>query len=184
MEMTIDYLYKEYVRLSEVVEQLTHGSFEDFKLLGVLGAIAAWPPVATWLQSGSDLGLVFFTGFVVMMLIVAIIGTRDLMKQSLIEYYTQQLVSYEEEIRRRLDLGESTTFQVASMSLRWVDEVHSKIAYRFQVLFSLLLIVFPIAVLLSVPPRWYAVVYAAVAVVIYLIYLDARKSLRISHLRR
>ncbi len=38
-EQKIDYLYKEYVRLSEKSDELIKIIFDDFKLYGVVGAI-------------------------------------------------------------------------------------------------------------------------------------------------
>lgn len=45
-EQRLDYLYKEYVRLSEQAEEYIRSAFDDFKLMGVIGAtIALWKPI-------------------------------------------------------------------------------------------------------------------------------------------
>jgi Holliday junction resolvasome RuvABC ATP-dependent DNA helicase subunit len=40
-EQRLDYLYKEYVRLSQQAEEYIRSAFEDFKLMGVIGATIA-----------------------------------------------------------------------------------------------------------------------------------------------
>ena len=43
---TLDHLYKEYVRLSDRRDAILQSSWDDFKLLGAIGAFIVWPPLA------------------------------------------------------------------------------------------------------------------------------------------
>jgi hypothetical protein len=175
----LDYLYREYVRLSASVEKLAETSFQDFGLLASVGAVAAWPPLVGWLTNsgGPSTGLILFVGFSVILLIVAIIATRDLLKQSLILYLGKQLQSYEIELKGILDLKTSPIFSLALDLPEWTKTRHSRITRRFRVFFALVLIVFPFIVLALVDPYWYAGAYVAVAFSVLLVYASARSIL-------
>ncbi len=42
----MDYLYEEYTRLNEKVEEYIKHTYEDFKFLGVIGAVVIlWKPI-------------------------------------------------------------------------------------------------------------------------------------------
>lgn len=186
-DRSTEYLYKEYARLSTVLEQLMHGSFEDFKLLAVVGAVVSWPAFANILSAEVDVPrpVLMLAGFAVILLLVAIIGTRDILKQSLISYYAAQLVGYEQELRRQLELGDSSTFQLASGARDWFARYHGRITLRFQLLFVVLLVAFPAIVLTALPPRWsglpYALVYTVLAGLVYVVYISARMILIAMH---
>lgn len=49
-EQRLDYIYKEYVRLSEKSEEYIKSAFDDLKLMGVIGAtIALWKPIVDFI---------------------------------------------------------------------------------------------------------------------------------------
>lgn len=98
--LTFEYLYKEYVRLGDLCDSYSKSSFDDFKLLGAIGALLAWKPIADFTTASSSIVLL---GFTAVLFIVVIVGTRDLIKQSVISYYLTQIKLYEEEIRISLD---------------------------------------------------------------------------------
>jgi hypothetical protein len=86
-----DVLYKEYVRRAKYIESLMHGSFDDFKLFGIIGAILAWKPIVDSISAtagasgtGSASEAVLVSGFAAFAGVFYGIGARDLIKRSLI----------------------------------------------------------------------------------------------------
>lgn len=173
-----DYLYKEYVRLATSLEGFVRSSFEDFKLLGAIGVIAAWPPLADWLSEdgGPSRGLVLFGGFTVILLVVAIIATRDLLKQSIMEFHLLQMRDYERALKQALGV-EAPIFDFSDGWKRWHEQTHHPIAVYFAAYFLAVLIVFPTAVLLVLDAAWYALLYGVVFLVVVALYERARRRL-------
>jgi hypothetical protein len=111
-------VYKEYVRLNERFDSLVDSSFNDFKLLGAVGALIAWPPLASLdVFNTVYSGLILFIGFVGILFIVAIIGTRDLLRWTLVEYYLQQMLVYEDELKKPFQ-GDVMLFQFAHVWIK------------------------------------------------------------------
>ena len=78
----LEYLYKEYVRLSSRLDTIIDSSWGDFKLLGAIGALFAWLPIAkSNLFGGTDTSVTLFIGFIGILSLIAVIGARDLIKQ-------------------------------------------------------------------------------------------------------
>ncbi|MDR4485184.1 MAG: hypothetical protein R3B95_18605 [Nitrospirales bacterium] len=103
MPKNLDLLYQEYFRLHGVINSYTFSSFDDFKMLAVIGMMIAWEPLATRFtnvqtQTKEGCKIIFF-GFVAILFVLAVIATRDLLKQSIIQFEIHQLASYEEVIR-------------------------------------------------------------------------------------
>jgi hypothetical protein len=171
---TLEYLYKEYVRLGELCENYTKSSFEDFKLLGAISVLLAWKPIAEFTAASTS---IILFGFLAILFIVAIVGTRDLIKQSIISYYLSQIKIYEEEIRINLDRPDASTFRSAINWEYWSRQKHAPVLSRFYLLINLIVIIFPTVMLISQKPHWYAGIYAALALVVLSIYLSAVKVL-------
>lgn len=168
-----DYLYKEYVRLGDIVDSYGRSSFEDIKLLGAIGVLLAWPPLAKsdLFESGSS-DTVLFIGLVAILFIVAILGVRDLLKQSVIRFYLQQLGHLEKEIRDSLG-GETQAFRYAEAWDRWESARHRPLFLRLHVLFVVLLVPFPTLVLVVEGNPWHGGIYALVALFVLGVFLDA-----------
>src|SRR6266550_4214607 len=97
---SLEYLYKEYTRLSDRCDSYAQGSFADIQLYGAFAVLFAWKPIAETinLHSGSNVtSAVLLFGFIGILLFVSIIAIRDLLKQSIIKFYLQQLSIYETE---------------------------------------------------------------------------------------
>jgi len=169
----LEYLYREYVRLGDAIDSLARSSFDDFKLLGAIGALLAWPPLATsdlFDESGS--GNVLFVGLVAILFIVTIIAVRDLLKQSVIRFY-QELGQLEVEIRKELHLGEDAAFRYASAWPEWERRRQRPIILRFQLLFIAVLVPFPTLVLALESDRWQALTYFVIALFVLAVFADA-----------
>ncbi|MBD1821224.1 hypothetical protein H6F51_01645 [Cyanobacteria bacterium FACHB-DQ100] len=177
----LEYLYKEYVRLGDLCDSYAKSSFDDFKLLSAIGVLLVWKPIAELTTASSFIVLL---GFLAILFIVAIIGTRDLLKQSLINYYLSQIQLYEEEIRRILAQPDTPIFNFATNWEYWHKQKHLPVAARLYLLIALTVTVLPSIILALQKPHWYAAIYALVALFALAIYLNAtqilfRKSKRI-----
>ena len=178
-EQRLDYLYKEYVRLSQQAEEYIKSAFEDFKLMGVLGAtIALWKPIVDFIALASpkiDSSGLLFIGFLSLLLIIAIIGFWNLIKQSFIIFFADNLQGYEEEIRKELDeLDNSKVF-----NLNLDKEVKLINSYRmtfaaFLLIFALATTVIPFLILLSFKIT-YSLIYLLVSLTIFGIYFRVLK---------
>jgi len=66
-QQRLEYLYKEYARLNEQVEVHVRGGFDDFRLLGAIGAaIILWEPFSELIDLaglGIDRSSVLFLRF-------------------------------------------------------------------------------------------------------------------------
>ena len=102
----IDYLYKEYARLNEKIEEHIKGSFEDFKLLGAASAsIIIWKPlvdVIVLVNSKIDYGRLLFIGFLSLLLIFVLIGYISLIRSAVMFSMFSSLLNFEKEIRGEL----------------------------------------------------------------------------------
>jgi hypothetical protein len=168
-------IYKEYVRLSERYESLLDSSFNDFKLLGAVGALIAWPPLASLdVFNAVYSGLILFIGFVGILIIVAIIGTRDVLKGSLVDYYIHQMIAYEDEIKRSLQ-KDTNLFDFAH---GWRDSRRKKyleIYVHLSLIFVIFLVAFPIFVLVQEDEIFYALIYGGCLLVVLPIYISATR---------
>jgi len=173
-KQTLEYLYKEYVRLGDLCDSYTKSSFDDFKLLGAISVLLAWKPITEFTTASTSIVLL---GFLAILFIVAIVGIRDLIKQSVISYYLSQIRIYEEEIRIGLARPNASTFRFAINWERWSQQKHAPVLSRFYLLINLIVVIFPIAVLIPQKPHWYAGIYAAVALLVLSIYLSAVRAL-------
>ncbi len=172
----VEYIYKEYVRLSNKYDLYQKSSFDDFKLLGVIGFMFAWKPIIDFeLFETDNSSLLLLFGFIAILFIVAIIAIHDLLKRSLINYYRQELCFFEAEIRASLGQPETNTFRFAEHWKTWSKQKHRRIAFRFHLLFYLLLGFFPTIVLLFQESFLYAGIYASVVLIVLGIFINTMK---------
>ncbi|MBE9006309.1 hypothetical protein IQ259_14895 [Fortiea sp. LEGE XX443] len=178
-EQRLDYLYKEYVRLSQQAEEYIKSAFEDFKLMGVIGAtIALWKPIVDVIVLANpkiEYSGLLFLGFLSLLLIIAIIGFWNLIKQSFIIFFADNLQGYEEEIRKELNEVENS--RVFSLNL----EKETKLLHSYRVTFAAFLSVFAIAttilpflILLS-SKIIYSTIYLLLSLTIFGIYFKVLK---------
>ena len=113
--MKIDKLelkYKEKVRLAEVANTYAISSFNDFKLLSAVGVIlVAWKPILEKMGSGTDNSQLLI-GFLAINITMTMIGLFALLKQSVVNFYFDEIQILEEEIRNELYEGKTNTLQV------------------------------------------------------------------------
>ncbi|MEH2364054.1 hypothetical protein [Nostoc sp.] len=175
----LEYLYKEYVRLSEKAEEYIKSAFEDLKLMGVIGAtIALWKPIVDVIVLANpkiDRSGILFLGFLSLLLVVAIIGFWNLIKQSFIIFFADNLQGYEEEIRK--ELNEVDDSRVFNLNI----EKETKLIESYRTTFAAFIMVFAIAttfipfIILLYTNIYYALVYITLSLIIFVFYFQVLK---------
>jgi len=181
----IEYLYKEYARLSEKVEENIKGSFDDFKLLGAASAsIIVWKPIAdliTQVNPKVNYSGLLFLGFLSLLLVFALIGFTSLVRTAYMFSIVSSLLSFEEEIRKELNEGEHS--QVFKVNLERNTKKFST-AYGLTYGITLIILIFAVTIIpfavLCYFNVLYAVIYLLLALLVCIIYVQvARKLTRI-----
>ena len=181
----IEYLYKEYARLSEKVEENIKGSFDDFKLLGAASAsIIVWKPIAdliTQVNPKVNYSGLLFLGFLSLLLVFALIGFTSLIRTAYMFSIVSSLLSFEEEIRKELNEGEHS--QVFKVNLERNTKKFST-AYGLTYGITLIILIFALTIIPFVVLCYfnvlYAVIYLLLALLVCIIYVQvARKLTRI-----
>ncbi|MEA5450597.1 hypothetical protein VB780_18605 [Leptolyngbya sp. CCNP1308] len=170
----MDYLYKEYTRLNEKVEEHIKHSYEDFKFLGAIGAVVVlWKPIADLIALANpqmNYSNLLFLGFLSLLLTVAIIGFMNLVKQSYVLFCVSNLQGFEKEIRKILN--EAGDAQIFCLNL----EKETKFIKTFRLTFgafaaisALAVTCVPFVVLLN-SNATHAVIYLLMAIMVFLSY--------------
>jgi hypothetical protein len=142
-----DIVYKEYVRLSEASIQLVNSSFEDFKLLAVVGVLLGFKPV-TDSFGGTLKAPTLFVVFLTLLSLLAIIGFRDILKRALVDYTGRHLVRYETAIRRRVAGAEAAgLFKVYGEVEGWTKNEQLRFVLAFNLAFLIPVLAVPAAIL-------------------------------------
>lgn len=66
----LEYLYKEYARLSDLCDSYAKSSFNDFQLLGAIGILLTWQPIANLAAAPS---YIILLGFLSILFIVGML---------------------------------------------------------------------------------------------------------------
>lgn len=165
----LDYLYREYVRLSDKAEDFIKGAYEDFKLFGVVGAVVVlWKPISEVILSANpklDPGLLLFLGFLSLLAVFGMIGLMNLIKQSYTWYYVYNLQIFETEIRK--ELGETENSQLFSFNLgreetRFITAVY-RLPFRTFVFASGAIVILIPFIILCFSSILYAVMYLLIS---------------------
>lgn len=176
----IDILYKEYIRLHSVVDAYAASSFSDFKLLGAVGIMLAWEPFADRVMklksNDKDTTQIVFIGFVAIFFVIAIIASRDLMKQSIIAFEISQIAHYEEAIRNHTEFDLMKTFNMANEWKDWLNNYHGPISNHFRGLLLILAITFPAALLWNKGKK-YSFLYIGITGTVVIVYISSASTL-------
>lgn len=180
----IDYLYKEYARLNEKIEEHIKGSFEDFKLLGAASAsIIFWKPIADLItlvnpKIGTNYSGLLFLGFLSLLLVFVMIGYRILIRIALMLSISSNLLSYEKEIRE--ELSEAENSQVFNL-IHERDTVRFSTAYRLTYGTTLMILSVAITFIPFVTLLYsnflYAGIYLLLALLAFVSYVITTKKL-------
>jgi len=178
----IDYLYKEYARLNEKLEEHIKSSFEDFKLLGAAGAsIIFWKPIVDAIvltNSRINYNGLLFIGFLSLLLFFVLIGFVSLIRTTVMFSISSNLLSFEQEIRKELNEVESS--QVFGLNLAR-DTAKFSEAYRLTYGTTLIILALAITfipfVILCYVDIGYAVAYAFLALLAVVIFMQVLRKL-------
>lgn len=176
LDQKTDYLYREYVRLSEQSDELIKSTFDDFKLFGVVGAaIVVWKPIADAVaptNSKFDSSSILFLGFLSLLSIIGTVVCLNLIKQSYTWYFVHNLQAYEIALRRAL--GESETSQVFNFNLgkeepRFITAVYKTSFKFFSVVLAFVIILVPSTVLAfsTIPYASIYLLFSSLSIVLY-----------------
>jgi hypothetical protein len=165
-----DVIYAEYARLHATIDATVNGSFTDFATLAVLGSMFAWEPFARKVLAKNngkgDTPRVLCAGFIIMLTVLAIIATRDLLKQSIVIFNAGETMAYEEALRTQLGSIGPQLFRTSERFWPWLCGPFSNLSLYFRALVVALAVGFPIAVLWPHGRRYVAIfVTAAVALI-------------------
>lgn len=186
----LEYLYKEYARLSDRSEEQIKIALDDLKALGVVGAsILLWKPILDAIvltNSKINYSNLLFLGFIILLLTLIIILFWNLLKQFYIIYYIYTLKTYEDEIRR--ELNESNDSKV----FRFNFEKETTVFFRnyvwiFASCLSLILasvIFIPFLILAFVTNFLYSFFYLAIAILVCSLYMYILRKSASSYFRR
>ncbi len=174
----LDYLYREFVRVSDRVNSMVDGSFEDFRLLAAIGVLLVWPPFAQSVDgAGKDDDKLLLLGLLAMLLIVATLLLRDLLKQSIIRFSIDQVRRLEVEIRTALRMPDARIFDGADSWTSWEERWYRPIVLRYGALFALILLPFPVLVLVTLRNLGDAAIYAGTFALVVAIVASATRKL-------
>ena len=161
---TTDLLYKEYVRLSECCNAYVKDALSDIKLLGAIGAVLAWDPVARMLELNVRLDEpVTPVGFTTLLLVIMFVLFYNLLKQSIFFFHQARMRRFESRLNI-LYPGPEPVFALASAWPDWQRRVHDRIALPTFGIFYMILIGFPTTLMVLQGFGAWAVFYATLAI--------------------
>ncbi|MDR0181543.1 hypothetical protein [Lysobacter arvi] len=171
-------LWRQYTYLGDKCDGYSRSSFEDFGLLFSTGAMAAWVPVSAQFPADTLGRWAPLTGFVAILFFIALVGTRTLAKQALVQYYLANLARVEASIAARLPANDADAFAFARRWPQWQATHYEPLMQRFLLLFALFLAVVPTAALWLGSGGAQAAIYVGCFLVVGGIYLSAAGRLR------
>lgn len=195
---SLDYVYKEYVRLCGICDNYTKNAYEDLRLLGSVGVFftsllsgvgmlfkASPNPQAAQtgvmqqaLVKGTEIydyvSIALLFGFIGVLAIAAIIGIWNLLKFSMANYFLGQLPAYEEVLRTKLDQTTTDTFRLAANWNRYYREKHGRLVLSFRGLFVIMFFL-PCFVLFWREAHLYAAIYLVALILFSSVFLMAGK---------
>lgn len=173
----LDYLYKEYTRLSDKAEELVKSIFEDFKLFGAITVvIPILKPIFDLISPTNlqvDSGFVMLIGFISLRIVLYIIGFLILARTGYLLDYVHNLQAYEIKIKK--ELNESVDSDIFNFNLG-KKEARFATIYRLPfraifILLSLLTDVVPFIILYFYISS-YALIYLLLSVIGTTVYLQ------------
>jgi hypothetical protein len=175
----LEYLYKEYARLSDKAEDFIKNAYEDFKLLGVVSAvIVIWKPISEVVLPISpklNSSLILFLDFLSLLIVVGLIALTNLIKQSYTWYFVHNLQAYEVEIRKELGEVENSqifSFYIDKEKTRFVTASY-RLSYRAFVISLISVVTLLPFIILCYSNIFYAVLYVSISLLGFItIYLQ------------
>lgn len=174
----LEYLYKEYVRLNEKAEDLIKSTYDDFKLLGVAGAVVViWKPISELALPASprlNSSLFLFLGFLSLLTVLGLIALSNLIKQSYVWYFVHNLQAYEIEIKKELGEVEDSrvfNFNIGKEETKFVIASYRLAVRTFTISFTVIATLLPF-IILCYSNVFYALLYLLISIFSFVIYLQ------------
>jgi len=171
-------LWRLYTYLGDKCDSYSRSSFEDFGLLFSTGAMAAWVPVSAQFPAQALGTWGPLAGFVAILFFIAIVGTRTLAKQALVQYYLANIARVEASITSRLPADDAAAFVFARRWPQWQATHYEPLMQRFLLLFAMFLAAVPTVALALGSGGIAASIYFGCFLVVGGIYASAAGRLR------
>jgi len=169
MNESLEFHYKEMVRLAAVFDSHSKDAFNDFKLLGAVGALLSWGPLSSSFEQIQPKTMLL--GFLAILAVTGLVGLFALMRQSVVNYQIKELKFFETQIRQCLSGSELETFRVAEHWLAWAKTRQRRLGQHFYFLFYFVILAVPCVALY---PNWiYMGIYVVVALVVIALHFRA-----------
>ena len=178
-QQKLEYLYKEYTRLSDIAEDHVKSTYDDIKLMGAIGAaVLVWKPISDFIATSHtafDSNLVLLLGFLGIETILGIISSFNLIKHANAWYFVHNLQSYELRIKQLLkevDYGEKVFhFYRGKEESKYIEATYktSFMLFAFSARFSATMFPFLIFCFTNIVYALIFLAYAAVDAVVHLL---------------
>ncbi|MCW8127030.1 hypothetical protein [Microbulbifer halophilus] len=171
--------YREYARLSATCNDYIRRALGDIRLFGAIAALLAWDPLSRLLELDARLQQpVTPVGFLVLLLVMALVMFFDLFKQSIFFFHLQRMRELERMLNRTAE-GDTPLFHLAGGWPAWFHHHHAPIARIFWGIFYLLVVAFPSAILYLQDYAGWLPAYLGTACLV--LFLHARCALKLLH---
>ncbi|MBW4485291.1 MAG: hypothetical protein KME14_22375 [Tildeniella torsiva UHER 1998/13D] len=174
----LEYLYKEYARLSDRAEEVIKSAYDDFKLFGVVGAvIIIWKPVSEVILPTIpkfDSTLFLLLGFLSLLAVLGLILFSNLIKQSYAWHFVHNLQAYELEIKKELGEGENSqifSFNMGKEGARFITASY-RLSFKATLLSGFSVVTLLPFVILCYSNIFYAILYASISFFGLMVYLQ------------
>lgn len=165
-QMSLEKLYDEYIRLSNVCNDYIKSALTDIRLFGSVGALLTWDPLARLLELDVKLQQpVTPVGFIVLLLVITMVMFYDLLKQSIFFFHMERMRELE-HVLNNCCAEERKLFHVAGGWPTWFRRTHVPIAKGFFAVFYLIIVGFPCAILYLQNYTSWLWVYLGLAIVL------------------
>ncbi|MBE7381539.1 MAG: hypothetical protein F6J95_009045 [Leptolyngbya sp. SIO1E4] len=180
-QQKLEYLYKEYTRLSDIAEDHIKSTYDDIKLMGAIGAaVLIWKPISDFIvtaHTAFDSNLVLLLGFLGIETILGILASFNLIKHANSWYFVHNLQSYELRIKQLLEEADGSqvfAFYQGKEKSKYITATYKTafLLFAFSVRFSAAM--FPFLILCSANVA-YALIFLSYAVVDAVVHLLAAK---------
>lgn len=162
MNESLEIHYKEMVRLAAIFDSHSKDAFNDFKLLGSLGALLSWGPISLSFEQIQP--KIMLLGFLAILAVTGLVGLFALMRQSALNFQLKELILFETQIRQCLNGSELDTFRVAEHWFSLAKPRQRRLGNHFYVLFYFVILTVPCVALY---PNWISMgIYMAAALIV------------------
>ena len=161
-DSTMSFQYNEYVRLADKADDYARAAMGDIALLGAVGAVLAWPPLAPDLDD--EKSYILFIGFLVVLFITLGIGIINSLRESVMYFYIKESVKYGRSLQTPMNDGNQKYFDIGQQWRAWYkNSYHIRLHGMLIGAFGVIVIGFPTTFLFLVKNHWQGISYLIVS---------------------